>query len=257
MLSTAARLQPGLAGPAAPRLLHAALVVISPSSASHGARSTLSMAACSPSTSFGSPVIASRQQKEGRAQLRPRASATAAETATAAGLGGEVEVSKTLTSIIQYAFNFARVSETYESHSWMLVLGLLKHEDCRACKILKDAGLVDLYGAWNEALWALNISNGLKPRAFTSEIRFSDRALRILVGACNFAKWGGRTKVQSEDLLMALAAGNVLTGLYPDLGLTLERVRSSAAKHGVRYALPDDTPEKLAAVDAKKEDSFL
>ena len=63
---------------------------------------------------------------------------------------GDVEVSKAATSIIQYAINFARVSETYETHSWMLLLGLLKQEDCRAAKILKDMGLDDLYGAWNE-----------------------------------------------------------------------------------------------------------
>ena len=63
---------------------------------------------------------------------------------------GDVEVSKAATAIIQYAINFARVSETYETHSWMLLLGLLKQEDCRAAKILKDMGLDDLYGAWNE-----------------------------------------------------------------------------------------------------------
>jgi ATP-dependent Clp protease ATP-binding subunit ClpA len=161
-----------------------------------------------------------------------------------------------MSAVLQYALNFAQVSETYETHSWMLLLGLLKQEDCRAAKILKGLGLEDIYGAWNEVLWALYVSNGLEPRSFTSDLAFSDRALRVLVGTVNFAKWGGRNKVQTEDLLMALAAGGVLTGIFPDLRMSVESVRKAAAKEGCRYVLPDDTPERQAAVDAE-DDSFL
>ena len=80
------------------------------------------------------------------------ASAAAADPVTSAL--GDHEVSVAASSIIQYAINFARVSETFETHSWMLLLGLLKHEDCRAALILKDMGLDDLYGAWNEVRMA-------------------------------------------------------------------------------------------------------
>ena len=88
---------------------------------------------------------------------------------------------------------------------------------------------------------------------------FADRALRILLGATNFAKWGGRSKVQSEDLLMALAAGNVLSGLFPDLKLSLVHVRKAASQHGCNYVLPDDTDEtqaELVKVDSSL-DNFL
>jgi hypothetical protein len=164
-----------------------------------------------------------------------------------------MEISRAAGSILQYALNFAQLSETYEAHSWMILLGLLKQEDCRAAKILKDMGLSDLYGAWHEVLWALHVSDGLEPRAFTSNLHFGDRAGLILSGSQNFAIWGGRMKVQSEDILMALAAGHVLTGLFPDLNLTLENVRRAAAKHGCRYLIPDEGPEKLPVV----EEDFL
>ena len=78
----------------------------------------------------------------------------------------------------------------------------------------------------------------------------------MLLGCTSFAGWGGRSKVQSEDLLMALAAGGVLAGLFPDLKLSFEHVRKAAAKHGCNYALPDDTPETQAEVKAE-DDNFL
>lgn len=106
-------------------------------------------------------------------------------------------------------------------------------------------------------MWALSASNGLEPRAFIPEVSFADRSFRVLIGATNFASWGGRSKVQSEDLLMALAAAGVLTGLFPDLKLGFDKVRKAAAKHGCHYNLPDDTPEKVAAVKADDADNFL
>ena len=97
------------------------------------------------------------------------------------------------------------------------------------------------------------------PRAFRPDVGFADRSLRILLGATNFARWGGRSKVQSEDLLMALAAGNVLSGLFPDVKLSLAHVRKVAAKHGSNYILPDDkedTQAELVKLDSSL-DNFL
>lgn len=183
-----------------------------------------------------------------------RATAAAAADQATANMVEDMEYSKAASGILQYALNLALTSETYEAHTWMIVLGLLKQEDCRAAAILKDLGLVDLYGAWNEVLWALNVSNGLEPRAYTPDVSFAPSAVSIITGSQNFATWAGRTKVQSEDILLALAAGHVLTGLFPDLGLTFDAVRQSAAKHGGKYKLPDDTAEEVAAL---QEENFL
>ena len=105
-----------------------------------------SVQAALPSTSY----CTLRHIYSDRADAMIARSAPTAAADPAASPLGDLEVSKAASSIIQYAINFARVSETYETHSWMLLLGLLKHEDCRAAKILKDMGLDDLYGAWNE-----------------------------------------------------------------------------------------------------------
>lgn len=166
----------------------------------------------------------------------------------------ENSVSKNTESIINYAINFARASETFEVHSWAILLGVLKHESSHAAKILVELGITDLYGAWHEVLWAMNVSNGLDARAPSPDVAFSDRALKVILGAGNFATWGGRTKVQSEDLVMALAAGEVLSGLFPDLNITFDKVRRAAAKHGHKYALPDDTAESKKAAE---EDSIF
>lgn len=80
------------------------------------------------------------------------------------------------------------------------------------------------------------------------------QTLQVVLGAGNFASWGGRSKVQSEDLVMALAAGNVLSGLFPDLNISFDKVRRAAAKHGHKYALPDDTTESKKAAE---EESFF
>jgi hypothetical protein len=53
-------------------------------------------------------------------------------------------------STITYAMGLARAAETYSVHPWFFLLGLLKQEDCMACKVLKSLGLEDSYGAWHE-----------------------------------------------------------------------------------------------------------
>lgn len=171
----------------------------------------------------------------------------------------DLQVSKAAGSIIRYALEFARASETYEVNSWMLLLGILKQENSTAAKTLKAMGLDDLYGAWHEVLWALNVCDALEARPPVPEISFADRAYRVLVGAGRFAQWGGRTKVQSEDLLMALAAGAVLEGLFPDLNPTFDRVRKAVQKEaGGVYILPDDGEEKpISQVSIDSEDDFL
>lgn len=142
---------------------------------------------------------------------------------------------------IAYAISLARASETYAVHPWFLMLGLLRQEDSTACKVLRKLGLDDLQGAWHEVLWALRVCDGLERRAFMPEISFSDRAFKVLKAAVRYARWGGRTKVQSEDLLLALAAASVLDGLFPDLNLSFSHVRDAVEKEaGGRYHLPGD-----------------
>ncbi len=170
---------------------------------------------------------------------------------------GGSSISRAAGDILKYAINFSRVSETYEVHTWMLLLGLLRQEKCKAVAILADVGVDDVYGAWHEVLWALDVSNGLEPRAATPDIGFSDLAFRVMVGAGNFSAWARRPKVQSEDILMALAAAGVLDSLFPDLKLTFERVRKAAAKQGVRYQLPDDTEETVKMIEAPEEESIF
>ena len=161
---------------------------------------------------------------------------------------GNITTSKHAAAVLDWALNFASVSETYQVHSWMILLGILRHENCTAAKVLKDLGLEDLYGAWHEVLWALRVSDGMEPKPFTPEIDLADRAYWVLVGSTNFAAFNGREKVQSEDLLMALAAGGVLVGLFPDLPLSFSNVRKAVEKHaGGKYLLPDDDEEVVEA----------
>lgn len=168
----------------------------------------------------------------------------------------ETAVSPAASSIIQYAINLARTSETFEIHSWMLLLGVLKYESCTAAKVLQSLGLEDLYGAWHEVLWALNACDGLRPRAFALEIKFADRAFKITTAASDFAAWHGKDTVYSEDLLMAMAAGGVLDGLFPDLNLSFDRVRKAVEKRtGRAYELPgeEDADGKLAVLRSEDQ----
>lgn len=174
---------------------------------------------------------------------------TAAETDDTPG------VSRLAADAIQYALNLARVSERYEVHTWMLVLGLLKQRESYACQVLQELGLEDLEGAWNEVLWALHVCDGLKPRPAQGEISFVDRAYKVIMASMKFAKWRGADKVESQDLLMALAAGQVLENLFPDLGLTFDKVQKAVEKKtGQVYNLPNRTAQaaqedKLATPD--------
>jgi len=168
---------------------------------------------------------------------------------------GDLQVSKQSSAIIDYSLRFCKASETYQVHTWMLLLGILKHEQSTAAKTLHALGLTDLYGAWHEVLWALNVCDGLQPRSFVPEIGFADRAFRVLRQAVLYAEWGGRKKVQSEDLLMSLSAGGVLEGLFPDLDLSFNRVRQEVEKQaGGVYVLPDDGERSVAL---SSEDNFL
>lgn len=201
------------------------------------------------SCSTSSPIAAARMQHQApRRDSVIRAATAAADQATASAASDDIEFSTAASEIVQYALNFALVAETYEAHSWMLLLGMLKNERCRAAQILQHLGLTDLYGAWNEVLWALNASSGLEPRAYSPSVKFADRASRIITGSQNFAAWAGRSKVQSEDILMALAAGQVLQGLFPDLGLTFENVRLAVAKAGCTYKLPEEGEQEVQVV---------
>ncbi|EFJ45509.1 hypothetical protein VOLCADRAFT_105964 [Volvox carteri f. nagariensis] len=196
-----------------------------------------------------------RQQPHHRGRLISQAVAT--EVVADAD---DVGVSEAADAIIRYAINFARASETYEVHSWMVLLGILKYESSTAAQILKKLGLDDLYGAWHEVLWALHVCDGLQPRSFCTEISFADRAFKVVTAASDFATWHGKDKMYSEDVLMALAAGGVLEGLFPDLNLSFERVRKAVEKQlGRRYQLPDEKPDAEERGPLKSEDdvSFL
>lgn len=144
-----------------------------------------------------------------------------------------------------FALNLARVSETFEVHSWMLLLGILKQERCTASAVLQDLGVTDLYGAWHEVLWALTAADGLKAGAWKSEVTYCPRALSILHGAEDFASWAGREKTESQDLLMGLADAGVLSALFSDVDMGFDRVRMAVerrTKHA--YSLPLDTEDK-------------
>eukprot|EP00775_Hariotina_reticulata_P007637 gene7637-7839_t len=127
---------------------------------------------------------------------------------------------------------------------------MLKKEDCIACQILQELGLDDLYGAWHEVLWALNVSDGLQPRAFTPYVNWGERASLIVQGSVRFGMWAGRDKVASEDLLMAFAASDVLSSLFPDVDLSLDRVKRAVEKRtGAKYNLPGYEESALSSQD--------
>jgi hypothetical protein len=118
-------------------------------------------------------------------------------------------LSMDVTDILLYAMQLAWTSETYEVHSWMVLLGILRKEHSAAAQILSQLGVEDLYGAWHEVLWALNASDGLKARAFTPKLRFAYLARKIVDGSITFASFAGRDVVKSEDMLLSLAAGEL------------------------------------------------
>jgi hypothetical protein len=193
-----------------------------------------------------------QQQQQQQQQQRPSwvardAPAPALATTSVEEDAGPSVLGADAAEIIAYASHLAVTGETYEVHTWMLLLGILKDESCLAAKALVRAGLDDLYGAWHEVLWALNVSDGLDPRAFTASLAWAPGAGKVVNGAVRFAGWAGRDKVLSQDLLMAIAAAGALEQLFPDLGLTFEAVRRAVQKEaGEAYRLPDDDPADAA-----------
>lgn len=154
---------------------------------------------------------------------------------------------------ITYAIKFAWASETYEVHSWMLLLALLREDKGVAALALSDLGLTDTYGAWHEVLWALNAAEGLTPRAFTARMHWARRARRVADGSLRFAAMAGRDKVRAHDLLLALAASEaVLPALFPDLDMSFASVRRAVEKRaGERYDLPGE--DAGGALDSKDD----
>ncbi|GFR42100.1 hypothetical protein Agub_g2942 [Astrephomene gubernaculifera] len=207
---------------------------------------------------YTSSVLASRMEPNNIRRC-PGTLVTRAAAAAIEEQEEEIGANAAVDAIVRYALNLARASETYEVHAWMLLLGILKYENCSAAQILKKLGLEDLYGAWNEVLWALNVCDGLKPRSFVTEMKFSNGAASVLAAASDFAKWHGKSKMGSEDMLMALAAGKVFEGLFPDLNLNFERVRKAVEKHtGRRYALPgEEQDEERGPLKSEDDISFL
>lgn len=169
---------------------------------------------------------------------------------------GPSSMSTEVADVISYAVKLCMAGETYKVHSWMVLLGLLKQEECTACQVLQALGLEDLYGAWHEVLWALNVADGLNPRAYTPRLEWGARAYRVINGSIRFAGWAGRDRVASEDLLMACAADGMLGDLFPDLDLSLPRVKSTVEMAtGCKYQLPDWEEEGGSVMDSK--DMFL
>jgi ATP-dependent Clp protease ATP-binding subunit ClpA len=141
--------------------------------------------------------------------------------------------------MLSYAIHLCITAQTYEVHAWMLLLALLRNEGCTASQVLRELGLDDIYGAWHEVLWALNVADGLRPRAFRPHLEWTPRAYRVVNGAVRFAAWAGRDTVVSEDLLLALAADGALADLFPDLDLGFDRVKRAAElTSGRQYDLP-------------------
>jgi hypothetical protein len=75
---------------------------------------------------------------------------TAPASTSSSSLPDDFEVSTYAAAIIKYAIELARASETYQVHSWMILLGILKYEKCTAAQVLQKLGVEDLYGAWHE-----------------------------------------------------------------------------------------------------------
>jgi hypothetical protein len=157
--------------------------------------------------------------------------------------------------MLEYAVRLCCTAEVYEIHAWMLLLGVLKQEDSLAGQVLVELGLEDLYGAWHEVLWALNVIDGLQPRAFRHRIGWDVRARAIAQGSVKFAGWAGRDKVATQDLLLAFAASDVLGALFPDLDLSFDRVKRAIERRtGEVYDLPN-YEGKGSVVDS--QDMFL
>jgi len=217
-------------------------------------RAAAAAAACAPRRPAGA-------RRSAAGVVVPRAAAGAAAGAggaaepSAADLESPSSLAADAYEIVDYAIKFAFTAEVYEVHSWMLVLGLLKQEKCVAAGILKEQGLEDLYGAWNETLWALNACNGLEPRAFVPTVQFGERARKVLNGAIRFAGFQGREKVQTEDILLALAAAGVWEALFPDVDLSFDTLKAGVERWSrEEYKLPGyDAPEAAP----KAEDMFL
>lgn len=109
-------------------------------------------------------------------------------------------------------------------------------------------GIDDPYAAWHEVLWALNVSDGLAPRAFRARIDWSPGAHAALSAAVKFAGAAGRDKVTSIDIVLSLAAAGVLGHLFPDLDMSLPAVRRAAAQvAGEKYVLPGDKGATVSA----------
>jgi len=53
-----------------------------------------------------------------------------------------------------------------------------------------------------QVLWALRVCDGLERKPFMPELSFTDRAYKVLKAAVRYARWGGRTKVGPNKLLM-------------------------------------------------------
>ncbi|GBF89735.1 hypothetical protein Rsub_02905 [Raphidocelis subcapitata] len=156
---------------------------------------------------------------------------------------------------VAYAMQLAWTAETYEVHPWMLLLALLKDESGPAARALGRAGLEDPYAAWHEVLWALNVSDGLLPRAFTARLDWAPGAYKIMDGAIRFAGWAGRDRVGAQDILLALAAAGTLESLFPDLSLDFQSVRRAVQKEtGDAYTLPKEDPAEAAM---QSQDLFL
>ena len=51
--------------------------------------------------------------------------------------GNDSGLSTAASSILTFALNLAQTSKTYEVHSWMILLGILKQERCAAAAVLK------------------------------------------------------------------------------------------------------------------------
>eukprot|EP00879_Flechtneria_rotunda_P000772 GHRR01000893.1.p1 GENE.GHRR01000893.1~~GHRR01000893.1.p1 ORF type:complete len:239 (-),score=66.70 GHRR01000893.1:2596-3312(-) len=194
-------------------------------------------------------------QQHSQWQLKQYSSSLVAHAAATASIEADEVVGPSalqpeVFEIITYALKLAWTAETYDVHSWMVLLGLLKKESYTACQVLQELGLDDLYGAWNEVLWALNVSDGLQPRAFTPRVAWGERANAIVQGAVRFGMWAGRDKVATEDLLMAFAASDVLSSLFPDVDLSFDRVKATIEKRtGVKYDLPGYESPAIESLD--------
>jgi hypothetical protein len=136
----------------------------------------------------------------------------------------EVKLAPRAKKVTDIAVRFAFSSQTYEVHTWHLVMGLLQVKEGLTADILRNAGLNDLEEAFLEVLYCLKMSDALEPKAFHHDVAFTNKAVYVLEHAGWIARCLGHPQIDAEHILASLAFYEVFKDLFPDVDLSEEVV---------------------------------